>query len=267
MVGVPCLTEPSTVAVWDDGWCIGLRASKPVYYCARRGSVVVRLLASNLCELGSIPGRVAPGFPHVKFVPDDNDGRRVFSGISHPPCIPVLLHTHPIHPNRLSRQNVGPTKLMKFLLNTNKLLGNSALGAQREPIGRHFANEHVGWGRSVKGPWSQPRVQSATGAASWGPNQKVGAASPGRSNELSAEFAERLTAKMKLVEDGAARDCKPGENRLTSAKSMNELHFPVRCCYTNPTCTSVVEPTLWDQVEIYSPRQLGNKQLLVLNSV
>ncbi|KAJ8865658.1 hypothetical protein PR048_033178 [Dryococelus australis] len=46
------------------------------------------------------------------------------------------------------REDVGPANLMKFLLNTNNILGNSALGAEREPIGRHFENEHVGCERS-----------------------------------------------------------------------------------------------------------------------
>ncbi|KAJ8874324.1 hypothetical protein PR048_025170 [Dryococelus australis] len=58
--------------------------------------VVVRLLAPQQGEPGSIPGGAAPGFSHVGIVPDDVAGRRVFSGISSfpRPCIPALLHTH-----------------------------------------------------------------------------------------------------------------------------------------------------------------------------
>ncbi|KAJ8874451.1 hypothetical protein PR048_025300 [Dryococelus australis] len=61
-----------------------------------RGGVVVRLLASHLCEPGSILGRVPPGFSHVGIVPDDAAGRWVFSGISRflRPYIPALLHIH-----------------------------------------------------------------------------------------------------------------------------------------------------------------------------
>ncbi|KAJ8873479.1 hypothetical protein PR048_024297 [Dryococelus australis] len=44
--------------------------------------VVVRLLTFHLGEPGSIPGGVAPGFPHVGIVPDDAAGQWVFSGIS-----------------------------------------------------------------------------------------------------------------------------------------------------------------------------------------
>ncbi|KAJ8867766.1 hypothetical protein PR048_031569 [Dryococelus australis] len=68
------------------------------------GSVVVRLLASHLCEPGSIPRGVAPGFSHVGIVPDDAADRRVFSGISRfpRPCVPALLRTS-LHPHRLSR--------------------------------------------------------------------------------------------------------------------------------------------------------------------
>ncbi|KAJ8897418.1 hypothetical protein PR048_002764 [Dryococelus australis] len=60
------------------------------------GDVVVRLLASYLGELCSIPCEVAPGFLCMGIVPNDAAGRRVFSGIScFPlPCIPALLNTH-----------------------------------------------------------------------------------------------------------------------------------------------------------------------------
>ncbi|KAJ8887984.1 hypothetical protein PR048_007469 [Dryococelus australis] len=57
---------------------------------------------------------------------------------------------------------------MKFLLNTNKLLGNSTLGAQREPIGRHLKNEHVGWDKKCEGS------HGTSQGCSWGSNQKVG---------------------------------------------------------------------------------------------
>ncbi|KAJ8867791.1 hypothetical protein PR048_031596 [Dryococelus australis] len=63
----------------------------------------VSMLASHQGEPGSIPDRVT-GFSQVGFVPDDEVGRRVFSGIScfpHP-FIPVLLHTHLNCPHRLS---------------------------------------------------------------------------------------------------------------------------------------------------------------------
>ncbi|KAJ8893452.1 hypothetical protein PR048_006050 [Dryococelus australis] len=59
------------------------------------GGVVARLLASRMCEPSSFPTAVAPGFPHVRIVPDDATGRRVSSGISRFPhsCVPALLHT------------------------------------------------------------------------------------------------------------------------------------------------------------------------------
>ncbi|KAJ8867363.1 hypothetical protein PR048_031164 [Dryococelus australis] len=69
------------------------------------GSVVVRLLASHLGELGLIPGWVAPGFSQVGITPDDATGRRVFSGMSRfsRPCVPALLLSHLYRPRRLSR--------------------------------------------------------------------------------------------------------------------------------------------------------------------
>ncbi|KAJ8868792.1 hypothetical protein PR048_030332 [Dryococelus australis] len=61
-----------------------------------RGDRAVSSLASHLGEPGSIPGR--------GIVPDYAVGRRVFSGISRFPFIPVLLHTHlNHHHHRLSR--------------------------------------------------------------------------------------------------------------------------------------------------------------------
>ncbi|KAJ8880610.1 hypothetical protein PR048_017080 [Dryococelus australis] len=58
-------------------------------------SAPVSLLASHQGE----PGH--SGFSHVGIVPDDADGRRVFSGISRftRPFIPALLHTHLISPS------------------------------------------------------------------------------------------------------------------------------------------------------------------------
>ncbi|KAJ8883344.1 hypothetical protein PR048_015187 [Dryococelus australis] len=47
-----------------------------------RGGAVFRLRAFHLDEPGSIPGGVAPRFPHVGIVPDVATGRWVFSGIS-----------------------------------------------------------------------------------------------------------------------------------------------------------------------------------------
>ncbi|KAJ8893710.1 hypothetical protein PR048_006310 [Dryococelus australis] len=45
------------------------------------------LLASHQDELGTITGRVTPGFSHVGIVPNDTAGRRVFSGISRFPTL------------------------------------------------------------------------------------------------------------------------------------------------------------------------------------
>ncbi|KAJ8883255.1 hypothetical protein PR048_015097 [Dryococelus australis] len=59
--------------------------------------IAIRLLAFHLEEPGSIPGRVAPKFSHMKIVLDAAAGRRAFSGISRfphptphsPHCIPI----------------------------------------------------------------------------------------------------------------------------------------------------------------------------------
>ncbi|KAJ8885966.1 hypothetical protein PR048_012172 [Dryococelus australis] len=52
--------------------------------------LLVRLLASHRGKLGSIPIRVTPGFSHVRIVPGDATGRRVFAGIS------LLEHFTPV---------------------------------------------------------------------------------------------------------------------------------------------------------------------------
>ncbi|KAJ8871429.1 hypothetical protein PR048_027746 [Dryococelus australis] len=68
------------------------------------GGVVVRLLASYLREPGSVPRRVAPGFPHVGILPYDAAGQRVFSGISRfPPLIRRCSILTSLHPHQLSR--------------------------------------------------------------------------------------------------------------------------------------------------------------------
>ncbi|KAJ8888033.1 hypothetical protein PR048_007518 [Dryococelus australis] len=67
-------------------------------------SLVVRLLASQKGEQGSISVPVTHGFSQVGIVPDDAAGRRVFSVISRfpRPFIPALLHTRLNHPHWLS---------------------------------------------------------------------------------------------------------------------------------------------------------------------
>ncbi|KAJ8883679.1 hypothetical protein PR048_015533 [Dryococelus australis] len=65
--------------------------------CGRgRSNIVVRLLASHLCEPASILSGAAPGFSHLGTVLDDASCRRAFSEISRfpCPCILALLHTH-----------------------------------------------------------------------------------------------------------------------------------------------------------------------------
>ncbi|KAJ8870979.1 hypothetical protein PR048_027281 [Dryococelus australis] len=89
------------VAVWRvvKGF-LNIQISSPLpfrYAHWREGPrwVVVRLLASNLGEPGSIPGGVPPGFSHAGIVPDDVAGLRIVSGISRfpHPFILVMLHT------------------------------------------------------------------------------------------------------------------------------------------------------------------------------
>ncbi|KAJ8897819.1 hypothetical protein PR048_003172 [Dryococelus australis] len=89
---------------------------------------------------------------------------------------------------RLNRK-CRASKLMKFLLNSNKLLANSSIGAQREPIERHFENEHAWWGEMCEESHGTSQGW-VTGAASWGSNQKVWAASPGRGNVLCDEAGD-----------------------------------------------------------------------------
>ncbi|KAJ8867875.1 hypothetical protein PR048_031680 [Dryococelus australis] len=63
----------------------------------------------------AIPGRVT-GFPQVGIVPNDANGRRVFSGNSRfpHPIIPAPLHIHFNHPHRLSRPRLSPVSLPRF---------------------------------------------------------------------------------------------------------------------------------------------------------
>ncbi|KAJ8866584.1 hypothetical protein PR048_032443 [Dryococelus australis] len=91
--------ETSSVGDWLDRGVYG-GGETPLAIGAGvrgRGGVVVKLLLSQpRCTRGSIPGGVAPGFPHVGIVLDDAVGRRCFIWY-HPfppsPFIPALLHT------------------------------------------------------------------------------------------------------------------------------------------------------------------------------
>ncbi|KAJ8881159.1 hypothetical protein PR048_017632 [Dryococelus australis] len=60
----------------------------------RSGYVVVRLLASDQSEPGSIPGRVAPRFSRVGIVPDNAAGRRFLTGISRFPRAQESPHAY-----------------------------------------------------------------------------------------------------------------------------------------------------------------------------
>ncbi|KAJ8887586.1 hypothetical protein PR048_013803 [Dryococelus australis] len=73
----------------------------PIKDSGRRGGVVVRLLASHLDELGSIPGGVARGYSLVRIMPDDIAGKQILSGIFRfpHPFIPALLQTHLASPS------------------------------------------------------------------------------------------------------------------------------------------------------------------------
>ncbi|KAJ8865672.1 hypothetical protein PR048_033192 [Dryococelus australis] len=96
------------------------------YSVGSTGGVVVhntqydpRLLASHLCELGSIPGRVTPGLSQVGIAPDDGSGRRVFSGISRflRSCIPVMLHAQLISPSSALKTSFGLTADKSWVYN------------------------------------------------------------------------------------------------------------------------------------------------------
>ncbi|KAJ8880845.1 hypothetical protein PR048_017317 [Dryococelus australis] len=79
-------------------------------YVWGRGGVVVRIIASHLGELCSIPGGVAPGYSHAGSVPDGASGRWVFSGISRflCPCILALLHTDLASPSSALKTSIIP---------------------------------------------------------------------------------------------------------------------------------------------------------------
>ncbi|KAJ8872377.1 hypothetical protein PR048_025981 [Dryococelus australis] len=87
-------------------------------------------------EPSSIPGGVAPGFPHVGIMPDDAAGKRIFSGIPRSPrhCIPrrcsVLTS---LHPHRLSRPRslrLCPNSLRESTLSPTLGVTESALLSQ-----------------------------------------------------------------------------------------------------------------------------------------
>ncbi|KAJ8875442.1 hypothetical protein PR048_023337 [Dryococelus australis] len=117
-------------------------ATCPLFSKRGRHSVVVRLLASHLCEPCSIPGGVAPGFPHVRIMPEDATGRRVFSGIScfHRPCIPALFHTHLAPPSSSLK-----TSIISSAQNLSTPPSNSESGTRPvpEPRGSQPVNGSV----------------------------------------------------------------------------------------------------------------------------
>ncbi|KAJ8890517.1 hypothetical protein PR048_010026 [Dryococelus australis] len=76
-----------------------------------RGGLVDRLLTFHLSEPGSITSGDTPGFSHVRILPNDAAGRRVFSWISRFPstCIPTLLHTHLTSPLSALKNSINVT--------------------------------------------------------------------------------------------------------------------------------------------------------------
>ncbi|KAJ8869889.1 hypothetical protein PR048_028898 [Dryococelus australis] len=77
-----CGLETYTVRACESGWPSHKSSNDRKVDTWSSDGVVVRLFASYLCELVSIPGGVVSGFSHVGIVPDDAAGRLVFSGIS-----------------------------------------------------------------------------------------------------------------------------------------------------------------------------------------
>ncbi|KAJ8869888.1 hypothetical protein PR048_028897 [Dryococelus australis] len=116
------------------------------FYTRHVGTAVVRLLASQLGEPGSIPGWVAPGFSHVRTVPDDVAGRRVFSRISRfpYPLIPEMLHTQLASPSSALKTSIirrwnsrlyreiqqHVNKMTSLVTNTTRRLPASSLAAR-----------------------------------------------------------------------------------------------------------------------------------------
>ncbi|KAJ8870477.1 hypothetical protein PR048_029499 [Dryococelus australis] len=68
------------------------------------------LSISQTIHICSIPGGVAPEFPHAVIVSDDAAGRRVFSGVSRllSQIIPMLLYTRPTSSSALKTTMVVP---------------------------------------------------------------------------------------------------------------------------------------------------------------
>ncbi|KAJ8871028.1 hypothetical protein PR048_027331 [Dryococelus australis] len=99
-------------SIWDPATHAGSANSKVArsHIPERAHSgVVVGLLASHLCEPGSIPGEVACGFSHVEIMLDDAASGRVFSGISRfpHPCIQALLTITSLRPHRSLRVSLN----------------------------------------------------------------------------------------------------------------------------------------------------------------
>ncbi|KAJ8883889.1 hypothetical protein PR048_015744, partial [Dryococelus australis] len=71
--------------------------------------VAVKLLASRIGELGSIPCGVAPGFPQLGIMLNEATGRWAFSGISRflRPFIPAQLHTHLTSPSSALKTSIS----------------------------------------------------------------------------------------------------------------------------------------------------------------
>ncbi|KAJ8880813.1 hypothetical protein PR048_017284 [Dryococelus australis] len=74
-------------------------------------------------ELGNLPVGVIPLFSHVGIVQDDAARQRVFSGISRfpRPCIPALLHPHPITPSSALKTSLLRAAVISQLSSTVRL--------------------------------------------------------------------------------------------------------------------------------------------------
>ncbi|KAJ8882911.1 hypothetical protein PR048_014750 [Dryococelus australis] len=109
-----------------------------VYRILGCGGIEVRLLASHLGEPGSTSRGDAPGFSHVKIVPNCAASRRVFSRVSPRPFIPVLLHTHFTLNGSLDRDVQGRPNL-SALPNSAWRLGKPIT----EPVMRHESSRYL----------------------------------------------------------------------------------------------------------------------------
>ncbi|KAJ8893996.1 hypothetical protein PR048_006604 [Dryococelus australis] len=188
-------------------------------------NVPLRLLASHLGELGSIPSGVAPGFSHVGIVSDNDTGRRVSSGTYPFPrrFVPALLRT-PLTSPFIGSQDLDDNSSAAAVLSCHRVVKNKDVRRPLEPQTPAAHNSEIASPanktferRSPISGWEPTRQSTA---------QPIGNLSQHQTNGPTAKHP--LTILLSSQLNGAClKNCRPvttlGENNNLASERIREI--------------------------------------------